>query len=196
MCPVPCRIEVAAVKCDQRARGFEDRVRLIRQLLTAGVRKSRCQPADRVELVDQHSGRRRGGLTDLIERKLGEAIEPHRWNPDPEPAASVIPVPFERRPLGQREQRIGEPVDAGNAGERVVDRGRKRADRDLDNLRDAELAILGERAVTADMNSTINRCLERADVVRGDDCRERLAAQHELAWAEPQHDQCVRRARS
>ena len=41
---MPCRIEVAAVKRDQRARGFENRVRLIRQRLTAGVRKPRCKP--------------------------------------------------------------------------------------------------------------------------------------------------------
>ena len=61
------------------------------------------------------------------------------------------------------EQRVGEPVDARNAGERIVDRGRQRADRDLDDLRDAELAILGERAVAADVNSSINRGFERAD---------------------------------
>ena len=59
VCPVPRRIEVAAIKRDQRARGFEDRVRLIRQRLTAGVRKSRCQPANRFELADQYGGRRR-----------------------------------------------------------------------------------------------------------------------------------------
>src|ERR1035441_6256753 len=78
VCPVPRRIEVAAIKRDQRARGFEDRVRLIRHRLTAGVRKSRCQPTDRVELADQYSGRRRRGLTDLIERELGEAL----WTPE------------------------------------------------------------------------------------------------------------------
>jgi len=92
---------------------------LIRQLLTAGIRKSRCQPPDRLELVDQYSGRRRGGLTDLIERELGEAFEPHRRHPDPESAASVIPVSLERGPPGQREQCIGEPVDARNAGTRT-----------------------------------------------------------------------------
>ena len=30
VCPVPRRIEVAAIECDQPARGFEDRVSLIR----------------------------------------------------------------------------------------------------------------------------------------------------------------------
>ena len=74
MCPVPRRIEVAAIKRYQRARGFEDRVRLIRQRLTAGVRKSRCDPANRFELADQYSGRRHRGLPDLIERELGEAL--------------------------------------------------------------------------------------------------------------------------
>ncbi len=44
-------------------------------------------------------------------------------------------------------------------------------------------------------NSTIDRGLEPAGVIGRDDGRERLAAQHELARAEPQHDQRVRRAR-
>ena len=48
---------------------------------------------------------------------------------------------------------------------------------------------------TTDVNSTINRGLQRADVVRWDDCCKRLAAEHELTRAEPQHDQYVRRAR-
>jgi hypothetical protein len=135
--------------------------------LTARVRKTRCQSPDRIELADQHSGSRRGGLTDLIERELGEALESHRRHPYPEPAASVVPVPFERGPLGQRQQRVGEPVDTRDASVRVVDRGRQRADRDLNDLRDAELAILGERAVTADVNPKVNRGLDRANVARG-----------------------------
>jgi hypothetical protein len=38
MCPAPRSIEVAAIKREQCARRFEDRIRLIRQCLTAGVR--------------------------------------------------------------------------------------------------------------------------------------------------------------
>jgi hypothetical protein len=71
---VPRRIEVAAIECDQVACGFEDCVRLIRQHLTAGVGKPQSQPRDRVELVNQDSGSSRRGLTDLIERELGEAL--------------------------------------------------------------------------------------------------------------------------
>src|ERR1700691_5526957 len=183
VCPLPSRIEVAAIKRDQRARGFEDRVRLIPHRLTAGVRKSRCQPADSVELADEHGGRRRGGLADLIECKLGKALKPHRRHPYPESATIVVPVPFEWGTLGQREQRVSEPVDAGNAGERVVYRGRQSADRDLNDLGNAELTILGERAVTTDVNSASNRCFERADLVRWDDCCERFAAEHELGRA-------------
>ena len=59
---MPSRVEVAAIQRDQRARGFEDRVRLVRQRLTAGVREPRCEPANRFELADQYSGRRRRGL--------------------------------------------------------------------------------------------------------------------------------------
>jgi hypothetical protein len=59
VCTLPRRIEVAAIKRDQRARGFQDRVGLIRQGLTADVRKSWCQPTNRFELTDQYGGRRR-----------------------------------------------------------------------------------------------------------------------------------------
>ena len=95
--------------------------------------------------------------------------------------------------LGEREQRIGRPVDARNAGKRVVDRGRQRADRDLDHLRDTELAVLGERTVTADANAMID-CCQHMGLVGRDDDRERLSARHELARAEPKHDQCIRGA--
>ncbi len=179
--PVVSRIEVAAIERDQRAGGFEDRVRLIRERLMAGGQKSRSQPPYRLELADQDSRGGRGGLADLIECELGETFEPHGRHPYPEPAAGVVPVAFERGPLSERQQRVGEPVDARNAGERVVDRGRQRADRDLNNLRDSELAILGERAVTADVNPAIDRGFERAGLVRRDNCCERLAAEHELA---------------
>ena len=94
MCPVPLLIEVAAIKRDQRTGAFEDRVGLIGQRLTARGRKSRCQPANRFE------------LTDLIECELGEALKPHRRHPYPEPAASVVPVPFEWRTFGQWQQRV------------------------------------------------------------------------------------------
>jgi len=122
VCPVPCCFEIAAIERDQRACDFEDRVRLIRQRLTAGFRKPRCQSADRVELADQHSGCRRGGLTNLIERELDKALDAHRPHPYPELATGVVPVSLKRGPLGEREQRVGEPVDAGNARERIVDR--------------------------------------------------------------------------
>jgi hypothetical protein len=105
VCKLPRRVEVAAIKRDQRTRRFLDRVRLIRQRLTAGVRKSRCEPANRFELADQYSGRRHRGLTDLIERELGEPIEAHRRHPYPEAAGSVVPVSFERGPFGSSASR-------------------------------------------------------------------------------------------
>ncbi len=113
---------------------------MTRQWLSAGVRKSRCQPTNCVELADEYGGRRRRSLTDLIECELGEALQSDRRHPHSEPATIVVPVAFQRRALGQRKQRVGEPVNAGNAGERIVDRGRQRADRDLNDLRDPKLA--------------------------------------------------------
>src|SRR5713226_6638795 len=102
-------------------------------------------------------GSRRGGLTDLIERELGKVFEPHRRHPYPKAAATVVPVPFERRPLSQREQRVGEPVDARNARERIVDRRRQRTDSDLHDLRASELGILCKRTVTPDVVS-VSEC--------------------------------------
>src|SRR5271165_7465931 len=72
--PAPGLLKVAAIERDQCARSFEDRIRLIRQPLTAGLWKPRCQPTDGIELADQHSGSRRGGLTDLVECELDEAL--------------------------------------------------------------------------------------------------------------------------
>jgi hypothetical protein len=89
-------------------------------------------------------------------------------------------------PLGEREQGVGEPVDTLHAGVGIVDRGRQRADRDLDNLRDAKLAILREGAVTADVNSMIERAFESIGVLCRDDCCQWLAAEQELARAESQ----------
>ena len=114
---------------------------MFRQHLAGRVREPRSQPPDRIELADQYSGSRRGGLTDLIERELDEALEPHRRHPYPERTAGVVPVSRERGSLGEREQRVGEPVDARDAGERVVDRGRQSANRDLDDLRDSSPAL-------------------------------------------------------
>jgi hypothetical protein len=62
------RFEVVAIDRYQRAPRFENRVRFLGQCLTASVRKSWRQPTDRIELADEHSRRRCGGLTDLIER--------------------------------------------------------------------------------------------------------------------------------
>src|ERR1700735_2478398 len=154
----------------------------------AGVRKAWCQSRDDVELVDQYSGRRSGGLTNLIERELGETLESHWWRAYSQPTAIVIPAPFERWPLGQCEQGVGEPVDTRNAGERIVDCGRQRADRDLNDLRNAELNILSKRAMAPDVNSTINRGFKRTNVLRWDDRCEWLAPEHELTGPKSQHN--------
>lgn len=48
-------------------------------------------------------------------------------------------------------------VERMKTSEDVVDRGRQGTNGNLDDLRDAELAILREGTVTADVNSTIDR---------------------------------------
>jgi hypothetical protein len=62
---------------------------------------------------------------------------------------------------------------------RVVDR--RRADRDLHGLRDIPNSLSWVSvAVTANVNSPINRGFEFAALIRLDDCCERLAVEHEL----------------
>ena len=48
--------------------------------------------------------------------------------------------------VDQRDQHRGEPVHAGDCGERIVDAGRQRAQTDLDQLVDRKFDILGLRA--------------------------------------------------
>lgn len=146
-------------------------------------------------MADEHSRSRRGRLTNLVERKLDEALQPYRRHPHPEPATRVVPVSLEWRPLGRREQGVGEPVDTRHAGVGIVDRGRQRADRDFNDLCNAELTILSECAMATDVDSAMDRRLGRVSAARRNNCGERLAAQQELSRAEPQHVPCIRRVR-
>jgi len=64
--------------------------------------------------------------------------------------AALVAVDLRRRPLGRDlAEAFAEPVDAGERREGVVDRGRERPDRDLDELVDGEGEVLRERAVRA-----------------------------------------------
>src|SRR5260370_18685835 len=65
VCPVPRPFEVAAVEHDECVRDFEDRIRLIGERLTTGVRKSRFYPANRFELAEQYTRRRCRRLTEF-----------------------------------------------------------------------------------------------------------------------------------
>jgi len=49
---------------------------------------------------------------------------------------------LERERIGQQQERVAGPVDARDAREAIVDGRAQRPDRDLDNLRDAKLAVL------------------------------------------------------
>lgn len=152
--------EVSAIDGYQRAARFENRVCFLGQRLTASIRKSRRQPTDGVELTDKHGWRRCGRLTNLIEGEFGEAFKAHRRHPYTKLSASVVPIAFRRRAVSKSEQCISEPVDGGNACKSIIDCRRQRADRDLNHVRNAELTILSECAVTADVDSLINRYLK------------------------------------
>ena len=56
-----------------------------------------------------------------------------------------------------RHHRRAEPVDAGESGVGVVDRGRQRTQRDLDDLRQRELDVLTQRPGVADLDGLGDR---------------------------------------
>jgi len=175
-------------------RSFEDCVRLIRQPLTAGVGKSRCQPKDRIELVDQHSGRRRRGLTDLIERELGEAA---RAAPAAFHTRSWLPVSYQLPSSGGRSASVSSASASQSTHATPVNVSLIAGDSARIAISTTcampNFNILGERAMTADVNSTINRGLERADAVRRDDRCERLSVKARTGPGGTSVRQCVRR---
>ena len=184
--------EVSAIDGHQGAASFQNRVCFLRHRLQTCIRKSWCQPTDGIELANQHSWCCCRRLTDLIECEFRKAFEPHRRHPHSESTAGVVPIAFKRRAFSESEERLSEPVHRGNACKSIVDCRRERPDCDLHHLRDAKLAILGKGAVPADLNSLIYRHLNRAALLRRDNCRQRLAAKHEMARTESEHDHSVR----
>ena len=73
---------------------------------------------------------------------------------------------------------IRHPIDAAHARERVVDRRGECADRDLDDLRDAEFAVLLQNAVSSDPHVSLDQCFEVGEAVGRPNTREWLAPQY------------------
>ena len=65
-------------------------------------------------------------------------------------AGAIEPAAVVCRSLGGDEERVAHPVHTRDARERVVHGRAERADGNLDDLRDAELGILLEGAVSAE----------------------------------------------
>ena len=122
-----------------------------------------------------------GRLADLIERRLHQSLEPERRHAHPHLAAAVVPASVAQRRIGYDEQGIRHPVDARHARERVVNRRRECSDRDLDDLRDAEFAVLLQNAVSPEPHVSLDQCFEVGEAVGRPDTGEWLASQYELS---------------
>ena len=86
---------------------------------------------------------------DLVERSRQQPLirRPQR---DDAQFAAVGTIPRLDALSRQHRQHRREIIDAGGGGGRVVDAGRERLERDVDELADAERGILIDRAVVAD----------------------------------------------
>ena len=89
-----------------------------------------------------------------------------------------------RRPRGH-EERIAQPVDARDPGERVIDRRAERTQRDLDDLRDSELWVLAQQPVASEPDVLLDVDGSGGRVAVGlPDARQPLAAEDELSGPE------------
>src|SRR5882757_4450991 len=104
---------------------------------------------ERIELSDHHRGHALTGLAYFLERALHKAVVADLVRDDSDETVLIAVHPI-RTPHGRYlAQRVPQPVDAGQSRERVIDRGRERAQGDFDELIDAEGDVLSERAVGA-----------------------------------------------
>src|SRR5690348_7691899 len=120
-------------------------------------------PGQRVEQADHHGRLADAGLPELLEGALYQPVVGGLGRDDPDEPA-IVPVHPGRMPLDHDlAEVLSEPVDAGQGGKGVVDRGGQGAQRDLHQLVDAERHVLAEGPVRADDVRPVHRL---ADVRR------------------------------
>ena len=83
------------------------------------------------------------GLADLVEGPVDHAVVGQCLLDEPDLAALVAVEPVGKLDGPELAQAVAEPVDAGQGGERVVDRRGQGPDGDLDQLVDGECQVLG-----------------------------------------------------
>ena len=87
-----------------------------------------------VELSDHDCWHPDAGLADLFEGVLDQPVVVGLAGDDPDRARVVVIHPLRMPTSGEPAQAFAQPVDTAQGGEGVVDRGRQRADRYLDEL--------------------------------------------------------------
>ena len=92
----------------------------------------------------------RAGLPDLVGGSLDEPLEGDHRLDDPDIPGRIPMHAVGQSVGGNPVKAVAEPIDAVQCGERVVDRGRERPDRHLDQLVDSEAGVLGEGPVGTD----------------------------------------------
>jgi hypothetical protein len=88
-----------------------------------GTGRVRHDQGERVELADHDGGHGGGRLADLLERALHQALVLGLGRDHPDEARLVPVIPGRMPAADDLAQVVGEPVDAGQRGEGVVDRG-------------------------------------------------------------------------
>src|SRR5262245_47147467 len=147
-------LDVRSIRLDQwlRGHGFPDGVDLLPQRLAELCLSDLLAQARKgLEKPDAHGGSACGRLADLIERAGREARQLQRGPGESDGAAAPIAC---ASVLGHRRkgsQLVSQPVDTGQSGEGVVDGLAQRTQRNFHELGDAELEILLERPLRADL---------------------------------------------
>ena len=106
------------------------------------VAQQRGKPGIGLQQPNDHRGIACARLADQIEGGRDDARDAHRRKQQPNLAPSGAPRFVGHWQRDQHSHCVAQPVDADQAGIRVVDRRAERTDSDLRELREGELNIL------------------------------------------------------
>ena len=139
------------------------------------ARRSACGVLLAMSLIGAHQPQTdrdvgNGIVPDLLERGIEQAIETHPRYHEPQHMRRSVIMRWRRRAAGPADHDTAELVDAADRRAGIVDRGRYRAQPDIDDLDDAELDILLHGAGRAD--------IEGGDEMERAVCRHALRLRH------------------
>src|SRR5208282_4224076 len=131
------RVPFAAIDHTAPKRGLADRAREI---------------AERAHRPETDGGVRDGVMADLLESEIEQAVETDPRYGEAQDMRRIKKVAGRRGTTRPSDQNAGELIDAADRCRGIVDRGRERPQRDINDLDDAELDVLLHRPRRADVN--------------------------------------------